>query len=81
MDKNQLMSDLKTIIEQLENHQKPKKVENIAIVCSASIKTMLQIAGFPTEDYVFYTDYISEDEDRIFIVPIEPYTPKDYLKI
>ena len=75
MDKNQLMSDLKTIIEQLENHQKPKKVENIAIVCSASIKTMLQIAGFPAEDYVFYTDYISEDEDRIFIVPIETCSP------
>jgi len=71
MDKNQLMSDLKTMIEQLKNHQKPKKIENIAIICSASMKTMLQIAGFPIEDYIFHTDYISEDENRIFVVPIE----------
>ena len=81
MDKNQLISDIKTMIEQLKNHQKPKKIKDIAIVCSASMKTMLKIAGFPIEDYVFYTDYISEDEDRIFIIPIEPYVPKDYLKI
>lgn len=71
MDNNQLMSDLKTMIEQLKTHQKPKKIENIAIICSASMKTMLQIAGFPIEDYIFHTDYISENENKIFIVPIE----------
>lgn len=75
MDKKQLMSDLKTMIEQLKNHQKPKKIENIAIICSASMKTMLQIAGFPIEDYIFYTNYISEDENRIWIIPIELCAP------
>lgn len=75
MDKNQLMSDLKTMIEQIKNYQKPKKIKDVAIICSDSMKTMLQIAGFPTEDYIFYTDYISKDEDRIWIVPIEPCAP------
>ena len=75
MDKKQLMSDLETMIEQIKNHQKPKKIKDIAIICSDSMKTMLQIAGFPIEDYTFYTDYVSQDEDSIWIVPIEPCAP------
>ena len=75
MNQNQLMSDLKTMIEQLKNHQKPKKIEDVTIICSDSMKTMLQIAGFPIEDYTFFTDHVSEDEDRIWIIPIKPYFP------